>query len=679
MLQFFRKYQKFIFIVITCAVVISFVFFGSYQAIAPAFRTKGEDEVSYVTRMARFLDTEQWMMSRRIFAENFLNDGVVSKEFLESGMAELLVQANPELFKKDFEERREKEKNYQPYTHPYLPTLSAVNLWSMFAPDLPKKLFNLQEGKGGFKERTELFLAQKNFPPALLSQIIRYQEHNYPQMPGDPRLAREDVTLFSYHGLSDWYGEVFLETLAKVIIQTANNARKQGFKVTKEELLTDLVMRSQEVYNNLKQHMDLAVDDGYGFFQLSLRQMDLTEQMALKIWEDVTLFRRLMHAVGDGALVDSMALSQFYAYAHENVLIEMIQMAPEVRLASMDDLKRFEVYLAAVGTKKVSDLDIPLNYAPISTIKEHTPELIGKRYQLQVAEISKEALQARVSVREMVQWQCASENWSLLQKRFPELAKNEGEPFELLEKMEEKSRRQIDTFSRKKIVELHPEWIEESLAASEMNEKKVFLSEKSEQPFVGIVDSAKLSSALEAKDELMCYTQDEEHYYRFLVSERGIQNEILSYQEASQMKVLDKLSERMQGDALLKAVVDATPQRYKADAYAYRFADFLKKHHKELPKEALALQFPIVKKERSITRAEQSAISLEEALTLKQGTFSPVRADIKEGAYIYRFMEKGAEANVPLEKLVRSQELLSREVRCRYFEKILAKMSKNAG
>ena len=309
MLQFLRKHQKFFFIIVTFAVVMSFVFFGTYQAFAPSFRAKSDEEVSYATQMVRFLDTEQWMISQRIFTENFLNDGVISKEFLETGMAEMVALAYPERFQKDFTERREREKNYIPYKHPYIPSLSAMSLWAIFSPDIPKKLKYVQEGKGGFKERTELLLAQKQCPPTFLSQIIRYQEQKNSNFPSDPRLVRDDITVFSYQSLSDWYGEAFMEALANIIIHTADIARKRGFKVSKEELLADLVGRSQELYNGLKQKMELPVEDGYGLFQLYLRQTGLREQTALKIWEDVTLFRRLMHAVGDGALVDSLALS----------------------------------------------------------------------------------------------------------------------------------------------------------------------------------------------------------------------------------------------------------------------------------------------------------------------------------------------------------------------------------
>ena len=143
-----------------------------------------------------------------------------------------------------------------------------------------------------------------------------------------------------------------------------------------------------------------------------------------------------MHAVGDGALVDALPLSQFYAYAFENALVEVVQMVPECRLKSMEDLcgKRLEVYLAGVGEKRLSALEIPQEYAPMEHILERAPELVGSHYQLNYATASKKALQSKVSVKEMLHWECDLENWQSLQRQFPELAQKIGAPFDVLEK-----------------------------------------------------------------------------------------------------------------------------------------------------------------------------------------------------------------------------------------------------
>jgi GcvH upstream region-like protein len=627
MLQFFRKYQKFFFLFITIVIVTTFVFFGTYQAIAPALRSKGsqEEEGSYVSQVARFLNTEQWMGSRKVFATNFLNEGVISKEFFETKMDDLVVQ---------------------------------------------------KEGSGIFEEREALFLAQKQFPPAFLLQVLRYQEQNNPRVPQDPRLAKEDIALFGYQSLSDWFGDELIETLSEVIVQTAAVARKLGYKVSKEELLAELVGHAQEAYQGLKQKIELPVQNGYGLFRLYLQQIGMNEQKVLQIWEDVTLFRRLMHEVGAAALVDTLAMSQFYAYAYENATIELYQMAADLQLRSLDALKKFEAYLAAVGSNSLHPLEIPSEYAPLATIEARAPELVAKRYHLGYAQVSKKALEAKVSVKETLNWQCNPENWKALQKQFPELAQKTETPLEVLEKMETKARKLVDTFARKRIVEAHPEWVNEALSSAQLEDKVIYLSPATPKPFEGIEKVSSLITALDAQSELMGYTQDNNTYYHFQVQERGESKEVLSYKTALAQGILDKLCPKMGADELATKVAACCPKEYQQIPFAYRFASFLSAHKETPPQGELAKQFVIEKKEKTITRSEKSLIALDEALQLEKGVFSTLKVNAEEGAYLYRLVDRKHDKTVPLDKMVQTQELLSKEARCRYFEQLLDKSLK---
>lgn len=669
MLQFFRRHQKFFFLFITIVIVVTFSLFGTYQAFAPSTGERSEEEGSYVSQMARFLDTEQWMVSRQFFATNFLNDGVLSKEFLETGMADLVMEAYPEQFQID-PTHLEREKNYLPYKHPYLPALSAEAIWSVFAPEIPIKLLALQNGKGSFKDRKELFLAQKNFPAAFLSQVIRYQEQSNPTAPIDPRLRKEDVALFGYQNISDWFGEAFVEALAEKIIQTANLARKLGYRASKDELLAELVARSQETYQGLKGKMDLPIESGYELFQVYLRQTGLSAQKALKIWEDVTLFRKLMHEVGAAAFTDSLPLSQFYAFAYENATVELYQMASGCKLQSLEELKKLEVYLDAVG-KKSAPLDIPSEYLPLSTIEANAPELVGKRYELSFAHVSKKALQAKVSVKETIQWECDPKNWKQIQKQFPELAQKKGSPYEILEGMDQKGKKLIDVYARKQIVDAHPEWIEEALKGAALEEKQLFLSSGTQKPFEGIENVSHFGAALEAQNEHIGYTQDGYHYYRFVVEKKSEAKEILTYKEALKEGILDKLILSKEGDEMVQKIVDVCPSAHKNVPHAYRFAKFIAQYKEVPPQGALAKQFQIEKKEKTVTRSESSFISLDEVLALEVGAISDIKIDAVEGAYFYKFLDKRIDTTLPLDKMVQTQEMLSKEARCRYFEKCL--------
>jgi len=672
MLHFFRKHQKFFFLFTTIIIISSFVFFGTAKALAPIEGESKKDERSYTTQMADFLNSEQWMVGQKLLETNFLNDGVISKEFLQTGMADLIVQKYGDTFQAEFEQKLAKEKNYKPYTHPYQPLLTAESMWSFFAPDLPDKLKAHQKGNGDFTLRNALFLAQKEFPPVFLSQALRYQEQNNTHLPGDPRLARENIALFGYQNLNEWFGESFVEAMADSVIEGAAIARKLGYKVSKDEVFTDLVYRSQEAYQAISQRVQLPFEDGYALLQAYLRQNNLTESTVLKIWGDVTLFRRMMHEVGDAVVVDPLLLSKFYAFAFENVTVDLYQMPKELILKNEADLKNFETYLDAVGANRRSILEIPSQYASLDVIETRAPELVGQAFDLYFAEVSKASLQAKVSVKETLDWECHPDHLGILGKQFPELTQKTGSAFEILEGLDQKMRKRIDTFARLQIVEQHPEWIEEALIEAQMDEKRLFLTSQTEKPLMGITDTQKLLEQLQLKDEVVGFTQDGEHFYRFLVLERGLPKEVMSYRAAlKQEGLLEKIGERRGAQSLVQRYVEASGATDVQEAALLRFSDHLTQFKLKAPEGDLAGQFVVEKTTQTITRSEQEFIAVDEVLALDEGVYSEVKVDRSIGAYMYSFLDRKLDTTLPSEKLVQTQAILSQEARCRYFEKLL--------
>lgn len=661
MLHFFRKHQKYFFFFTTIIIVCSFAFFGTYQAFAPGLNGGGHDEVafhsvdgkgikrSYLDHMTRFLAREEWMQTAKIFDANYLNDGVVSKDFLGDGLVKSLLASFGEEWRGDLEARLLKEKNYKPYQHPYFPSLSAMAVWSLFAPEIPKKLATLQAAEdpiGSFDSRADLFLAERSFPPVFLTQVLRYQEREQLRgQAGDPRLMKDVVTLFGYHDLSDWFGENFVQSVAKVVINSAAIARQKGYAVSREELLTDLLYKSQKTYEAISANVSLPASNGQEFFQLYLRYKGLDEASALRVWEDISLFRRMMQDVGSAALVDALPLEQFYQFANEHATVELYQMASEYRFKTDEEAKVFAAYLEAVAPN-LAVSTIPETLAPIETVERRAPQLVGKRYRIYVGSVDKEALRAKVSTKETWEWELA--NWDRLKKAFPELGLKEGTPFEILDRLE--NRKKIDAYAAAQIVEAHPEWIEESVKEASMRETELFLSSAGEkEPLPGISDRPAFQKLLDTEDEAIGYTQDNKHYYRILVYERPENKEILSFKEAK---------------GLLKP----------SSTSPASFAAYLEKY-RDAPENAL---WAIEKKEVRITRAKPTFITLDDALAVQDGEFSSVEVDEQEGAFCFRLKEVLVDTTIPMQKWIEAQELLAKEMRAQYFANMLAEIcSKN--
>src|ERR1700679_1097980 len=103
MLNFFRTYQKYFFILITVAVVVSFLFFGTYSAMGSQEIALPDKKIGLGVCGKPLMQQELASLTRLIgsspfdgMAEkggipNLLNDGVVEKDFLSTGLGVMLA------------------------------------------------------------------------------------------------------------------------------------------------------------------------------------------------------------------------------------------------------------------------------------------------------------------------------------------------------------------------------------------------------------------------------------------------------------------------------------------------------------------------------------------------------------------------------------------------------------
>ena len=100
----------------------------------------------------------------------------------------------------------------------------------------------------------------------------------------------------------------------------------------------------------------------------------------------------------------------------------------------------------------------------------------------------------------------------------------------------------------------------------------------------------------------------------------------------------------------------------------YRFAQYLRNHRDE---ESL---WKPVKKTETITRAQEGLVDIDAAIALPQDSFSSVLVSPQEGAYFYRVLDHKVDSSLPLDRLIKAQELLSKEAKLHYFQEILHKI-----
>lgn len=690
MLHFFRRYQKIIFLFTTCLVVISFVFFGTYRAIGPSLGKKESDQVLYTTlqgrkittgyleKMERFLELEPAFSYdvAKVIQSNPLNDGVLARDFLIHGFGNLLLSENS---REILEKKAIHEKTYIPYQHPVLKSLSAQKSWEMLVPDLAEQFVHLRQAKDvlsreAIEARVALYLSHQRCNGDFLKQILRYQEYQEGVAP-DPILAHKDLSLFGYHTLRDWFGDQFIEKAAKIVIHGSQLAKVRGLKVAQDEVYVDIHGRVQECFTALQQRgQSLSVQNSAELLRFMAHRLHMEESDVMQIWEDVLYFRRLLDERSSSVRIDGLALEKFHLFAHESVGMKVVEMPKELRFTTVDELKAFELYIEAVGEKRDDLLSLPTRYQSLESIMIGAPELIGRRFWLAVAHVDKKELSSKVPLTELWAWE---------EKNYDHLRNIFGLPsYAQFESSDDALREKVDQYAYVRIIDEHPEWIEEVLETKPYENQEIFLAyEQKKNVLTGIVDYVALRDRLEREDFLINYSQDGQNYYKISVKEKGKIGEILSYEEAKKIGALAALMERKESNRLVQKVIAGVHSVLEKNGIALpkegiekfcverRFYNYLQKVKMD-PHYAEGFDTKYVPQThyKTIKRGEEG---FDRVIRCKKGE-ALFGWDKEHGLYLYEVDGVMTESELPLNKLYILQQLASSDVRKELIKEILA-------
>lgn len=579
MLSLFRKYQRYIYIVVTVVIIISFSFFGTYSTLGSntwreqlAFKAVNGDEITRfdVDDLSHFLATDN--SDKRQFGgawgPNFLNDGVIRKDFLETGLAVELILAYSGDLKSELQKRSEKEKKYVLYSHPKAPFINVEQIWNYFAPDMKvyfNALRNAQDPteQVAVNSRINLYLAEKQYPPSMIKKILRYQEQQFDWLAPDYDLDHRDLSLFGYHSLNDWFGPQFTAMVSQFIINAAILAEEKGYYVSKAEAMADLARNNQASYKENLNNPHLGVASPQEYFNEQLRWLNMDQARAVKIWQQVLLFRRYFQDAGHSALVDIMPFKKFNQFASETITADVYRLPATLRLSNDKTLQKLDVYLNAVGKTSAKDpLALPQEYLSVNEVSKTYPELVQKRYALEVAQVSQKTLQSRIGIKELWRWETEDQNWKALREKFPELGvktgTNQEGRFEILEDLDPNTRSRVDAFAKNAIIQAHPEWIKQALADAQPKKmvarirtegKKVPFegldTKQKREAFMKLLDEAPLGEEPKAESPLFAYSADQQSYYRIRLLDRSKEPEILTFAEANEDDTLDHLRDKV--------------------------------------------------------------------------------------------------------------------------------------
>ena len=749
MLEIFRKYQRYLFLLITVVIIISFSFFGTYSTLGTnsyheqvAFTAIDGTPIkrSELDQMTLFIstDADDKLLFGGLWGPNFLNDGVVKKDFLQTGLAQLLAAQYASDINQDLASRLEKEKRFVPYEHPQAHFLSVETIWNYMAPGMKSDFETIRSSTNpvdpeAFNARVNLYLGERKLSAPMLRQILSYQQKQYSWLTPDPNLDRTDLSLYGYHTLDDWFGPRFMRLIAEFIINSAKIAEKQGYSITRAEAIADLMQNSDVSFKQNLSNPNLGVANGNEYFTEQLHRMGLDPNKAADLWMQVMLFRRLFHDMGHSVFVDPLAFSKINSYTLESIEGNVYRLPQDLRLSSFKDMQLFETYLNAISKRPEDEkglLTPPNKFYSVAEVAKKTPQLVQKRYLLDVAQVDKNLLTAKVSIKETWKWESEPQNWDKLKLQFPELASKKAETPEsrlaALDGLDDKARAKVDAYARKEIVNAHPEWLEKALQETSAHRLTVSLKLKGgTTPFAGLeknedlmrlLDKAKLA---EQDPTLTQYSADNNTFYRIVVLDRSPAQEILTFAEAKKDGSLEGLfeieSKGALSDAYFDKLLNAIRNDYAAGiapekapvqiindvAASLRFfaydRDALNQIKKDPAKadlfvrpvveqgpedklsarEALSDQWKLGKATYHSNRANEGKdVDLKGAYALKEGSWSKVYTPVNGDLYFFQLTKKGSEADVAAldEKVHTAQQLLSDEAQRILMKHLLREM-----
>jgi len=581
MLNFFRKYQRIFFIGTTFVIVITFTFFGTFSTFTNS--EKAPDQIiGTLIDGSKLSKNERDAMSRFLASAvedralifqgrmpNLLNDSVILKDFLQPGLATILVEKHLAEIKKDLTQKIEKASRYKPYTHPQASFVNAKAIWQRFIPELNAHLDALQHqpaepSLASFVLLSDLYLDQAKFPADILKQFLSYQQGHGGAVRTDPVLKESDLSLFGFHTLEDWFGPRFLDLISECILNAAAFAEQKGYKVSLAEARADLLQNVHKNMQILAQKSDLTATESLSYFHQQVQMLGMNESLVLKLWQKVLLFRRLFEEAGQHVLVDPLVYQHFNEFAKETVAIDLYQMQDALRFNHFHHMLQFQFYLDQVSAQrnktKEGVLALPEQFARIEEVEKKCPELVQQKYKLSVAEVDKEELASQISLKETWEWELDEQHFEQLKAAFPVLAKHPSkqkeERFAVLEGLSSQERISVDQLARKKMLEQEPKKIQAALEKAEARSITVGLRSKGGKvPLNGFSSSAQLYSLLQQQTSQTAWMQfapDDRYVYRIKIEEKDPEKEILKFSQAHEEGILADLLDKRLEEAYLE-------------------------------------------------------------------------------------------------------------------------------
>lgn len=569
MLQFFRKYQKIVFFFVTVVVVISFCFFGTYGTLSSRDQ-KGDKEIGMgmmgkplfakeYRALSLLLSSSIWDRGSREGALNFLNPGVIERDFLATGIGAMLVKPYFGKMKAELDLKAKKIQAYRPYVHPHSADLGLENLFTFFSPSFAPTYFQLKARSDQATMETwmllsQLYLEQATLPSTEMIRQFLLMQENQMGLIHDELLPHADLSFFGFKTMEDWLGPQFLSLVTNTILQVAQLAEMQGYEIPNEEVRAELFSSIKLGYEKVLRKKEVSQEDIQKYYVGKMHSLGLDEETLLSSWRKVMLFERVFNEVGGSVYLDPLAINQFEEFVEEKRSVEMYTLPSSLQFKDFLSLCKFQLYLESISPEGFAfrkTLDLPRTFYTIDQMEKKSPQLIAQQIQVEWRSVSMNDLKARISLQETLHWQ--DSHWGKLEQQFPKIREKKGiDRFEILASLLPEERKEIDRFTQEQIIREDRERISSALAAKPFSKLNGNLSRDSalfsrldlhNEEILKLLQDASLSKeeSNEASRLLQLYSSDQQKFYEIVVLERSPVREIMTFSQALQEGIVDRM------------------------------------------------------------------------------------------------------------------------------------------
>jgi hypothetical protein len=714
-MQFLRKYQKILFLVIAIMTVGSFAVSGNFSGAASAAEEK---KIGKTLDGTAIYDRDLKALTHFI---SLGSNDVLRSDLIDSGAFSLLAEKYFAEIQGDFQEKLQKAKAAVFYSHPQAPFINAVEVWNRYYPPLVQHYQELLSGSLNaktFSTYAKLYVDQQVFSPELLRTILMYQQHDYKGLPPDYKLNDiRAVSLFGYQTFEEWFGPRFSDILGKFILNTAALAEKKGYKVSLKEARTDFLFMCRDAAKSKKKELSSQEATEYRVMQLQLAGVD--ESRAVQLWRKTMLVHRYFQDMQQLVLLDPIPYEQFAAFADSKASVEVYQLPQALRLKDFQSMLKVQYYLEAVSPKgKNSFSDLPRQFYSAEEVEKKHPQLVTSRYELEVAKVSHDVVSSRLGLKALWDFETSDAGWSALTAEFPVLNKKDSlsaiDREKILDSCDPELRQKVDRLACRTIVKAHPEWAAEALQAQPF--EKVALPIRSKgalAPFDDIEETFHLRQALQNAEigETIQFTSPKElTYYQIKVLQKPEKKEVMTLNEAMENDLLGTLLDeklesaltdaRKKDNAIYKASDGSWRPYSEVKDYvgAYVYADLLKalsgeplsfdeyaskrfekvmeqakisiqkeqdaSHFLTTSGQALLDQWTLSKRHQVIRRSDTTQLPKTEMFSKAVGSWSSVAVPQGGNVSFFYLLERDA-SDLKIDEQVRTgQQLIGKDVMC---------------